>query len=101
MDVMLSSATEMMKETTKAVSQQLAKEAAKQALKETVKNVALNAATAAMPTLVAMTHKEKVAEPQKKQRRLLSYQERRARQAKMDKIERTTKILTSRGQKKR
>lgn len=101
MDVMLSSTTEMMKETSKAISQQLAKEAAKQALKETVKNVALNAATAAMPTLVAATHKEKTAEPQKKQRRLLSYQERRARQAKMDKIERTTKILTSRGQKKR
>ena len=90
---------EMMKETSKTISQQMAKEAAKQALKETLKTAAMNAATAAMPSLIAMTHKPSTDNDKtenKNNRRLLSYQEKRSREARMDKIEKTKKVLMAR-----
>lgn len=88
------------KDMAKTAADNIAKESAKHMLKETVKEVAMNAATAAMPTLIAMTHKEETAEPQKRNRRLVSYQEKRSREAKMDKIDHTKKVLMQRGKKR-
>lgn len=101
-NAMVASSGEAMKATANAVAQQAAKEAAKEILKENVKNAAIQVAGSAMQTYGQKLQAKQAEKPeQKKQRRLLSYKEKRARQSKMDKIDQTKKVLMSRGQKKR
>lgn len=101
-NAMTANAGAMMQETSKAITQQMAKEAAKTALKENLKNGAIQLAGSAAQTVGQKLQAKQADEPEKKkQRRLLSYQERRNRQAKMDKIEHTKKVLMARGQNKR
>lgn len=102
-ELAMQGAGEMIKESTKTVSQQLAKEGAKAALKQTVKEVAIQAVSAAVvPTLISATHKkDEQNEKQTRQRRLISFQEKRAREAKVDKIEKSSRAYMSRGKNKR
>lgn len=102
LNAMTANAGTMMQETSKAITQQMAKEAAKTALKENLKNGAIQLAGSAAQTVGQKLQAKQADEPEKKkQRRLLSYQERRNRQAKMDKIEHTKKVIMARGQNRR